>query len=258
MPKYLIVNADDFGLSLGVNRGIIEAAEHGILTSASLMVRQPAAEAAADYARQGARISLGLHLDLGEWVYQNEEWIPLYSVVSTDDAAAVSDEVTRQLVQFGRLVGRPPSHLDSHQHVHRQEPVRSVVANLARKLGIPVREQTPDILYCGDFYGQTGEGETMPDVLCVDGLKRVLVSLSEGVTELGCHPGYDDGLATAYRAERALETKVLCAPEIRRAVTAMRIELLSFDDLARLRATPLAQSRPTAPPGRVHASDISG
>src|SRR5437870_3779943 len=41
--RYLIVNADDFGLSPGVNRGIIEAHEHGIVTSASLMVRWPAA-----------------------------------------------------------------------------------------------------------------------------------------------------------------------------------------------------------------------
>jgi chitin disaccharide deacetylase len=71
MRRYLIVNADDFGLSEGVNRGIIEAAEKGIVTSASLMVRQPAAAAAAAYARKLDRISVGLHLDLGEWVYRN-------------------------------------------------------------------------------------------------------------------------------------------------------------------------------------------
>ena len=48
----LIVNADDFGLSEGVNRGIIEAHERGIVTSASLMVLRPAAASAADYSRE--------------------------------------------------------------------------------------------------------------------------------------------------------------------------------------------------------------
>ena len=49
--RYLIVNADDFGLSPGVNRGVVQAHERGIVTSASLMVRQPAAGAAAACAR---------------------------------------------------------------------------------------------------------------------------------------------------------------------------------------------------------------
>src|SRR6266404_4630864 len=106
--KYLIVNADDFGLSQGVNRGIIEAAEHGILTSASLMVRQPAAAEAASYARKHPQLTVGLHLDLGEWVYQQGEWVPLYSVVSTHDLSAVAGEVGRQFTQFQKLLGRAP------------------------------------------------------------------------------------------------------------------------------------------------------
>src|SRR5579864_4718762 len=118
MARYLIVNADDFGLSRGVNRGIIEAAEHGVLTSASLMVRQPAAAEAACYARTNPKLSVGLHLDLGEWVYQAGEWVPLYSVVPTSDSRAVTDEVQRQFTQFQKLMDRPPTHIDSHQHVH--------------------------------------------------------------------------------------------------------------------------------------------
>ncbi|MBI3874558.1 MAG: ChbG/HpnK family deacetylase [Verrucomicrobia bacterium] len=52
MKRFLIVNADDFGLSAGVNRGIIEAHERGIVTSASLMVCQPAAaDAVTDMSR---------------------------------------------------------------------------------------------------------------------------------------------------------------------------------------------------------------
>ena len=65
--RYLIVNADNFGLSVGVNHGIIETHEHGIVTSASLMARWPAAAAA--YARAHPRLGLGLHLDIGEWAH---------------------------------------------------------------------------------------------------------------------------------------------------------------------------------------------
>jgi chitin disaccharide deacetylase len=62
--RSLIVNADDFGQSPGVNRGTIKTCEQGIVTSASLMVRGPAAAGA--YGQERPTLSLGLHLDLGE------------------------------------------------------------------------------------------------------------------------------------------------------------------------------------------------
>src|SRR5215470_9116375 len=63
--RYLIVNADDFGMCKGVNRGIIEAHARGIVTSTSLMVTRPvAAEDAAQRAREHPSLDLGLHVDL--------------------------------------------------------------------------------------------------------------------------------------------------------------------------------------------------
>lgn len=229
MVKHLIVNADDFGLSEGVNQGIMHVAESGILTSASLMVRQPAAAAAAAHAKNQSRISIGLHLDLGEWFFCNGEWQLLYSVVPTEDAKAVAEEAARQLAQFRRLMGRNPTHLDSHQHVHRNEPVLSIVRDLANVLKIPLRDFTPAIRYCGDFYGQTGEGEHWPEGISLSNLKTIIASLSEGVTELGCHPGYGEGLATAYRIERAMETKVLCDPSLPGFLEELGIQLCSFE-----------------------------
>src|SRR5579863_7393824 len=127
--KYLIVNADDFGQSRGVNDAVIQAHEHGIVTSASLMVRWPAAREAGEYARRRPQLGVGLHLDLGEWTYRNGSWAPLYEVVDESDADAVSEEVARQLQDFERLVGRPPTHLDSHQHRHRRQPLKSIVVD---------------------------------------------------------------------------------------------------------------------------------
>lgn len=231
MPRNLIVNADDFGLSAGVNRGIIECAERGILTSASLMVRWPAAAEAAAYARQNRKISVGLHVDLGEWVLRKGEWELLYKVVDPDDERAVKTEITRQLAEFRRFLDRNPSHIDSHQHVHRNEPARSIMLKVARDLSIPLRECDPRVRYCGDFYGQDVDGTRLPDVITVANLKKILNTLPDGVTELGCHAGYDDGLQTPYRLERAEEVRVLCDPAIRACLNHMQINLHSYDAL---------------------------
>jgi predicted glycoside hydrolase/deacetylase ChbG (UPF0249 family) len=241
--RCLIVNADDFGRSPGVNRGVIAAHEEGIVTSASLMVRWPAAAEAAAYARE--HLSLGLHFDLGEWVYRGETWRPVYEVVPAADITTVVDEATRQLTTFRRLVGRDPTHLDSHQHVHRREPVRSVLIGVARRLAIPLRHNNLRIRYCGDFYGQTTEGLSLPGAISVDALIEVLAALPPGVTELACHPGLDnDELESTYRSERAEEVKVLCDRRVRAAVVAGGIELKSFENI-------VLSDRPRARGGRL-------
>jgi chitin disaccharide deacetylase len=226
--RSLIVNADDFGRSPGVNRGVIRAHEHGIVTSASLMVRWPAATSAARYGRQRPELSVGLHLDLGEWVYRGKHWYAVYEVVPTNEAKAVADEVARQLDAFHSLLGRGPSHLDSHQHVHLQEPVRTIVAQVGNELGVPVRGQSPAIRYSGAFYGQMGKGEPWPDGISLGGLLQILATLPSGVTELGCHPGLEADFDSVYLAERSREVQVLCDPRVRSALRAERVRLRSF------------------------------
>ena len=226
--RYLIVNADDFGQSHSVNSGTIEAYERGIVTSASLMVRWPAAAEAAVYSRQHPNLSLGLHVDFGEWAYRGDDWVPLYEVVPINDTTAVADEVSRQLTTFRRLVGKDPTHIDSHQHVHLWEPLRTVLTEVARDLTVPLRHCSAEVRYRGDFYGQTAEGIPFPDALSVDGLIKILETLPPGCTELGCHPGLGNDLDTMYCSERAEEVKVLCDPQIRTSLVAMGIELCSF------------------------------
>ena len=229
--RYLIVNADDFGQSAGVTRGIIKAHECGIVTSASLMVRGSAARDAARYARTQPSLSVGLHLDLCEWAFRDGEWFPLYEVVPTEDASAVADEVRRQLEMFRELMGCKPTHLDSHQHVHRAEPVRSIMVDAARELGVPLRDFDREIKYCGRFYGQAGTGEPLQQFIRVEGLLNILKELEPGITELGCHPGLNDDLVTMYRAERETEVETLCDTRVRAALAAEGIELCSFHQL---------------------------
>jgi predicted glycoside hydrolase/deacetylase ChbG (UPF0249 family) len=234
MPKYLIVNADDFGLCRGVNRGIIECFERGIVTSTSLIVRPPAAGEAAAYARNHPQISVGLHLDLGEWISRDGEWQPLYQVVDIHDAAAVQKEIAWQLAEFRRLVGRDPTHLDSHQHAHSKEPVRSAALALARSLGVVLRGNHPAIRYCGHFYGQEAEGSPRPGAISVAALEEILARLPEGITELCCHPGYPEDLQSIYQQEREEEVRVLCDPAAYEFLAGQNIILGSFDQFADL------------------------
>jgi predicted glycoside hydrolase/deacetylase ChbG (UPF0249 family) len=231
VQRYLIVNADDFGQSPGVNRGIVKAYRCGIVTSASLMVRWPAARDAAAYARAHPEFGVGLHVDLGERVYRDGVWERRYNVVPLDDRTAIADEVDRQLLSFHHLVGRKPSHLDSHQHVHLREPARTVLIDIAQSLGIPLRHYYPAVAYRGDFYGQTAEGEPFPQAITVESLIRVFETLSPGYTELACHPAAKQDLDTTYRHERLVELQVLRDPQIRTAIKILEIDLRSFLDL---------------------------
>jgi len=230
--RYLIVNADDFGCCAGVNQGILDAHQRGVVTSASLMVRWPAGEEAIVAARDCPGLSLGLHVDLGEWAYRDGQWGEVYGVVALEDQAAVEREIRQQVELFFQLAGRKPTHMDSHQHVHRQEPVRSVLRELAQQLSVPVRHDSPYVKYCGAFYGQTVTGEALDEAISIESLIGVLRNLPAGVSELGCHPGLADDLDTMYARQRSVEVTTLCSPDVRAALVEMGIELLSFHDLA--------------------------
>lgn len=232
--KYLIVNADDFGLSDGVNEGIIDAHEQGIVTSTTLMVRGAAVNNAIALSRTHPRLAVGLHIDLGEWMFEQGTWNALYEVVALDSAATIKKEIENQFDTFCRLAGKNPTHLDSHQHVHLREPIISVARELSTVWSIPLRACVPYIRYCGDFYGQTNEGAPLPAILTIEHLLKILASLKDGCTELSCHPGNADDLRTMYRAERRKETEVLCDLRVQQALRESGIQLCSFNDIKHL------------------------
>jgi predicted glycoside hydrolase/deacetylase ChbG (UPF0249 family) len=226
--RYLIVNADDFGLSPGINRGIITAHQHGIVTSTSLMVRSSSAAEAVAMSRDCPQLALGMHLDLCEWVCTDGEWSLRYEVVPLHDVAALRGEVQRQLDAFRALVGRDPTHLDSHQHYHMREPLRTIVTEVAQAIDVPLRQCTPGLGYVGNFYGQTAYGDPEPSAITVGALVTLLMELPTGIHELACHPGDASDADTTYRDERATELWVLCDPAVRDAVDRVGITLCSF------------------------------
>jgi predicted glycoside hydrolase/deacetylase ChbG (UPF0249 family) len=211
--KTLIVNGDDFGISSGVSRGILDAHSRGILTSTSLMVDRPAADEAAGLARRAPGLSVGLHLELEP---------------ARGEGRAALD---RQLRRFERLMGRPPTHLDSHHDVHRDPRVLPLLLERAAELGIPLRGHS-GARCLTRFYGQWG-GEVHLEQVSVGSLVGMLRSdVADGVTELVCHPGYADAeLQSSYGRARDSELQTLCDRRVRAALDEEGIRLLGFRDL---------------------------
>ncbi len=229
--RRLIVNADDFGISSGTNRGIIRAHRHGVVTSASLMVHRSAAREAAEYAKINPELSVGLHVELGEWNFARNRWLPLHTGANLPDASSAEEKLHRQLSLFTELMGRPPTHLDSHQHVHMNAEILPAFRAVAAELGIMLRSCHPAVQYCGAFFGADEHMVARPDFVSCANLIRLVNQIPVGVTELGVHPGLDAALESEYRDARLAEVEALCSPLVRKAIDDGGIILTSFSGI---------------------------
>jgi predicted glycoside hydrolase/deacetylase ChbG (UPF0249 family) len=246
--KRLIVNADDFGRTAGINKGVMQAHERGIVTSTTLMVNYaPAAEAAA-MARQNPALGVGLHVQLtgGAPALPPEQVRSLVDFqgrlpakpdgLGQANPAEVLAEARAQLRRFRELMGRDPTHMDSHHHSHRESAaVLEALCTLAWETGLPVRNASPAVRerlaregirttdsFVEEFYDK---GVTLEEVV------RILGDLQPGTTELMCHPAVVDEelLATSGYAEpRTRELQVLTNREVRQVIQASGIHLITF------------------------------
>ena len=221
MARHLIINADDFGATDGINQAIADCHRAGTVTSASLMVEGEAAEHAAALARELPKLAVGLHW-VGDWSGAE---------VDTGDTAAVARELGRQLAIFDRLVHRPPTHLDSHHHLHREPAAIVAFAATGQRLGIPVRGDGL-VHFVGGFYGQWEWKVTELAHVSVPALQGILRDeVPDGWTELSCHPGYvTSQLDSVYRIEREAEVRTLTDPAIAATIDELGIELASYAD----------------------------
>jgi len=199
-PRFLIVNADDLGLSAAVNEGVFAAHERGVVTSASLMVDRPAAVAAVEALAEHPDLAVGLHLE--------------------------PDDCWAQLERFRELAGRDPTHLDSHKYVHEAEPVRAVAETMAAELGVPLRNR--QIRYEGSFYGRTPDGEPAPETISPEHLIELIRALPPGWTEIGCHPAAGPVPTSSYDAERQVELRTLSDPRVKNLLNVSDVRLCSF------------------------------
>lgn len=150
--RALVVNGDDFGLTPGINAGLLHAHRCGILTSASLFANAPATEAAIAMARDTSTLSVGCHLTLVDgFPLTTTSELPTLApggrfrrtwscfirdaMLGRIRLREVEREMTAQVQRLAEA-GVRLTHLDSHKHVHAYPPVFALVVRLARRFGI--------------------------------------------------------------------------------------------------------------------------
>jgi predicted glycoside hydrolase/deacetylase ChbG (UPF0249 family) len=219
--RLLVVNGDDFGLSAGVNEGIIEAHVQGVLTSTSLMVLAPAADEAAQAAIDHPELSVGLH-----FVEDGS--------VDLDDADQARAAFERQLDRFRELLGRDPTHVDSHHHVHAEPDRMPIFRAIVGPLGIPLRKDGR-VAYIGGFWAQWEPGVTNLYYVRRPFLRHLVdTEVGEGFAELACHPARITGdFSSSYLSERAVELATLTEPGLREELEDSGVTLVSYHDWPR-------------------------
>ncbi len=267
--RLLVVNADDFGFTRDVNRGIVEAHDHGILTSTTLMANGAAFEDAVRLAREHPSLDVGCHLVL----------VGGRSVLNGAPLPATLGELARALLlrrirvydelaaQVGRILdaGLQPTHLDTHKHTHLLPPVLEAVARIAAESGIRwVRRPLDDPLGAGrvplsrralsrclnvfrwrfhkvlDSHGcRTTDhfaGFRITGLFRTPELVRLIRQLPPGATELMTHPGRCTeelrNARTRLKESREEELRALIAPETRAALEETGVELVDYRNLS--------------------------
>jgi len=250
----LIVNADDFGYTDSVSAGIIRAHRDGIVTATTLMPNAPHTKAAAKLARATPSLDVGVHLvvtfdrpladvELVRTLVDSDgRFFRPIELLSRDiDRREALLEYRAQYRKARELLGREPTHIDTHHWVHDHPALEWAVGELARETGAAARihsdEQrdrmrargvrTPDH-FVREFQHEGNVG--------VEYLLALLerIATTSGVTELMCHPGEADEAMvkkSGYARERATELATLTDARVRAAVKERGIALATFADV---------------------------
>lgn len=256
--KRLIINADDFGYTRGVNAGIVHAHREGVLTSATVMANGGAFEDAARLARETPTLDVGCHLVLvegpslitGELLPETPRQLLIALAMRRIDVYA---ELRAQIEKI-IAAGIRPTHLDSHKHTHLAPSVFRIVLRLASEFGISYVRLPLDRtvrfarLPCAmasryyrglatDYHIRMTDhflGFRLTGSLNEDTFTAALSRLPEGTTEFMCHPGFLDPeleqAPTRLKESRSLEVEALTSPRARELMTAKGIRLSSFAD----------------------------
>lgn len=219
----LLVNADDFGFSRGVNYGILDTHLNGIVNSATMMMNAAGTEHALEIAKATPSLKVGVHLVLtlgkpltsASSLIGNDGFFKKQKEVYEHPEEISHEDLEREwTAQIERFLAADlkPSHFDSHHHVHGIKEFYPVIKRLSEKYDVPVRIAGPhftdiktvtDILIA-DFYG---EGVTE------DYFEKLQDRVADGKTvEVMTHPAYLDSRlknGSSYYEERQEETRIL-------------------------------------------------
>jgi chitin disaccharide deacetylase len=197
--KELILNADDFGLTKGVNEGIVRAFRDGVLTSTTLMANAPGFDDAVQCARANPKLGVGCHLVLagGPSVAPPQDVPSLVDkngrmpsslgafVVGVSCGAIRAEDIDRELrAQIGKIrgAGIEPTHLDTHKHTHAHPRVMEVLAQVAQDLGI-TRVRKPAEYLRDSWRMVCGESGASPKQLAAVAAVRLLSANFDSISK---------------------------------------------------------------------------
>src|SRR5215510_941787 len=144
MKKQLIVTADDFGLTEGVNKAIVLSHQAGVVTSASLMVHGAAFESAVRLARENPQLDIGLHLALTHNPLQFAAALARGKIRPAEVESEIRGQIKKAL-----STGLTITHIDGHKHVHVVPQVLKIIREVAPAYGIssirPMMTRAPAI-----------------------------------------------------------------------------------------------------------------
>lgn len=239
----LIVNADDFGLSKGVNYGILEAHLNGIVTSTTLMITTPEVDHAILISKDAPKLKIGLHLNItlgspitscpslvkeGNIFYKPSE-LPNQDEFKEEE---IYQEFKAQYNLFVKKVGKKPTHFDSHLYAHQRYPkAKSAIIRLAKEVKLPVRGITTNGFKEVKFFDFFKANDT-------NNLSKMIENkmdeiLSHEIAELMVHPAYmDEFLQTksSYSYPRILELEILTDKKTKKLLKTNNIKLIAYDD----------------------------
>ncbi|MFB4163232.1 chitin disaccharide deacetylase [Alteribacillus sp. JSM 102045] len=228
--KKLIINGDDFGFSRGVNHGIIDAYQEGILTSTTVLTNMPGANHAYKEAASHPGLGVGIHLNLtlGKPMLSSHHTIvdenglfrklPFYKGSYKIDAEEIYVEWKAQ-IESAITHDLTPTHLDSHHHIHSYPGMPEVFVSLAKEYRLPVRRvfsQKEDSLFSDLLTAE----QFIDDV---DILKKTSAELRNDfgqaeTIEIMTHPAYLDKTLmshSSYRYPRVDELSLLMNADIK-------------------------------------------
>lgn len=243
----LIANADDYGLSAGVNYGIIDAYQNGIVRSTTMMVAMPGEENAVELAEANPGLKIGIHLyltagkplsenastltdDDGNFLKQDRFWGNMDL-----DPVEIEAEFRAQIDRFLSL-GLELSHLDSHHHCYGHPLAAPIAKKLAEELNVPYRtvdsKEITDLgeftyRFSDEFYGEVSE-EMLLEIVDKDIAERG----QNSILELMCHPAFIDPelhKASSYCLQRVKETEILNSSRLRAALEERGVELATYE-----------------------------
>ncbi|OUQ34246.1 ChbG/HpnK family deacetylase [Massilimicrobiota timonensis] len=244
----VIMNADDFGFSRGVNLAILEGFQHGILTSTSLMVNMPGFEHAVSLMKQYPDLlHVGIHLvttvqysvvkGLKTLTDENDHFYRDPEIIEKSDQSELDKEYQAQMDKF-LATGLKPDHIDFH--VCTTPKQLKAAMKLAQKYHLPMRAQDQQIEGILKEHGIVYAPCHIPDFYD-HGTVNTLLKLFEKaldekreMIELALHPAYVDQTLldlSSYHVQRAREFASLMNPEVATFIQQHDIELISFEDL---------------------------